>query len=228
MRILDYGCGAGTIVGNLRQKTLDAFGCDVFYEGGDRSGRVNPEYFKNRIIRKIENGKIPFEDASFDLVINNQVFEHVEDLDAVLAEVARVLKPGGQVLSLFPDASVIREGHCGIPFLHWFPKSSRPRVYYAALLRSLGLGYHKGDKSIMAWSHDFCLWLDNWTHYRSLREIHRLYAKHHLTVEHIEDDWLRTRWPKLTVYQAFVPDSAQRLFARKLGCLVFTATRSQA
>ena len=36
----------------------------------------------------------------------------------VLAKISRVLKPGGMVLSLFPDKGVWREGHCGIPFLH--------------------------------------------------------------------------------------------------------------
>ena len=37
------------------------------------------------------DGSIPFPDGFFDLVTNNQVMEHVEDLDAVLAEIARVL-----------------------------------------------------------------------------------------------------------------------------------------
>jgi len=93
-------------------------------------------------------------------VIDNQVMEHVRDLDGVLGEIQRVLKPGGMVLNLFPDRSVWREGHCGIPFLHRFGKKSRLRVRYAAACRGLGLGYHKGEKSVMGWSEDFCRWLD--------------------------------------------------------------------
>ena len=85
----------------------------------------------------------------------------------VLAKISRVLNPGGMVLSLFPDKGVWREGHCGIPFLHWFPKGSDPRVYYAAACRFFGLGYHKKNKTYIQWTQDSCEWLDNWTYYRT-------------------------------------------------------------
>jgi len=38
---------------------------------------------------------LPFADASFDVVVACLVFEHVDDLDEAIAEVARVLRPGG-------------------------------------------------------------------------------------------------------------------------------------
>jgi len=44
---------------------------------------------------------------------HQQVLEHATDLDVVVHEIARVLKPGGSCLSLFPDKGVWREGHCG-------------------------------------------------------------------------------------------------------------------
>ncbi len=50
----------------------------------------------------------------------------------------------------------------GIPFLHRFPKRTKPRIYYAALLRTLGLGHFKQGKTTMSWSRDACTWLDNW------------------------------------------------------------------
>ena len=34
IRVLDYGCGAGTIVTALRGRGIEAFGCDVCYDGG--------------------------------------------------------------------------------------------------------------------------------------------------------------------------------------------------
>src|SRR5688572_6985273 len=123
--VLDYGCGAGHIVRKFREKGLDGFGCDVFYGGAEERGIDKIDEPLRPYIRKIENGVIPFDDASFDAVTSNQVFEHVENLDLVLREVVRVLKPGGQLLAMFPDKSIWREGHCGIPFLHWFPKGSR-------------------------------------------------------------------------------------------------------
>jgi SAM-dependent methyltransferase len=223
-RILDYGCGAGQIVKTLRQEGLAAYGCDTFYEGGDYSPSVDKDLFGG-IVRRMDGAEIPFEDAHFDLVINNQVMEHVPNLDEALREIARVLKPGGLCLSLFPDKGVWREGHCGVPFLHWFPKNTRPRIYYAAALRSLGLGYHTEGKKVLRWSQDFCDWLDNWTYYRELDEIRSTYAKRFGRIEHIEDTWLQTRLEKRGRVAASTPAVFQRWLVRKLCGLVFVARK---
>jgi 2-polyprenyl-3-methyl-5-hydroxy-6-metoxy-1,4-benzoquinol methylase len=97
-RVVDYGCGAGLIVKLLRERGLDAVGCDIFFEGGDRLSEIATEELAVTIFQ-MEDDKIPFPDNSFDFVINNQVLEHVVDLNAVVAEMARVLKPGATVLS---------------------------------------------------------------------------------------------------------------------------------
>lgn len=47
-------------------------------------------------------GKLSFDDEVFDFVLVNDVFEHVPHLSKVLAEIARVLKPGGSLVSTFP------------------------------------------------------------------------------------------------------------------------------
>ncbi len=105
--VLDFGCGAGQIVRLLRNRSIDARGCDSFYGGG--AYEIPPDL--KRTILPMQDGKVPFPDQTFDLVINNQVMEHVEDIDAAISEIARVLKPHGRVLSLFPDKRVWREGH---------------------------------------------------------------------------------------------------------------------
>jgi SAM-dependent methyltransferase len=217
--ILDYGCGAGQIVALMRAKNLNAFGCETFYEGGDTRDQV-PADLMGTYVLAMTNGQIPFPDNTFDLVLSNQVLEHVEDLDAVLSEIARVLKPGASVLSVFPHREVWREGHCGIPLLHRFPRG-RARVYYAAALRSLGLGYFKKDKSIWQWSEDFCDWIDKWCHYRPYREIAASFAKHFGPMHHIEEEWFAARMgPKATI----LPRLLQRLIARKWGNIVFVVS----
>lgn len=225
IRVLDYGCGAGQIIKELQKSNVDAFGCDVFYEGGDYSKSVDTRYFDDGVIKIMEGNTIPFDDASFDFVISNQVMEHVENLDSVLAEIHRTLKPGGLVLSLFPDKSVWREGHCGVPFLHWFPKNSRARVYYAAILRILGFGYFKGTKSVINWSQDFCEWLDKWTYYRTQKEINSTYVKYFYDIRHIEDYWLRLRLGDRKYLVDWLPASIQKLVVNKLGGLVFVARK---
>jgi SAM-dependent methyltransferase len=221
--VLDYGCGAGKIVLLLRERNVAASGCDVFYEGGDYSKDVPSDLFGSSI-RRMEGDRIPFDSGSFDWVVNNQVLEHVPNLEVAVAEIRRVLKPGGRVLSMFPDRGVWREGHCGIPFLHRFPKSSRLRVSYGALLRKLGLGYHKEGRSAWEWSENFCKWLDDWTYYRPYGEIRERFLAEFSSLDHIEDDWLHKRLGSKAVFTALLPLWARRLMVRKLMGLVFIAS----
>jgi SAM-dependent methyltransferase len=228
VRVLDYGCGVGEIVNLLREKDVDAYGCDVFYDGGDHFETIDPELLQNGVIQRMQGSVIPFEDDAFDLVVNNQVLEHVTDIDEVLAEMRRVLKPGGAVLSVFPHKQVWREGHSGIPFLHWFPKQSRARVYYAGLLRSLGAGFNKGDKTVMQWSRDFCQWLDEWTSYRSKAELEASFLQHFAQIHHIEDLWLRQRLEKHSALLNGLPNTMQKLIAVKMAGLVIVASGHRA
>jgi SAM-dependent methyltransferase len=225
IRVLDYGCGAGEIVKALRKQDVNAYGCDVFYEGADYSQSNDMKLFDNGIIKKMQGDTIPFESASFDYLITNQVMEHVENMDHVLSEFDRVLKPGGKILNLFPDKGVWREGHCGIPFIHWFAKNSRFRVYYAAGFRMLGFGYHKGTKNVMLWSRDFCEWLDKWTHYRTRQTINAIYSQHFCDIQHIEDRWLQLRLGDKKSLVTWLPTSIQKLIVTKLGCMIFVTRK---
>ncbi|MGQ0593118.1 MAG: class I SAM-dependent methyltransferase [Gammaproteobacteria bacterium] len=224
MCVLDFGCGAGQIVDQLRAKNVRAFGCDVFFEGNSCLPSV-PRRLMGSVIRRMQTLVVPFESGQFDVVINNQVMEHVEDLDSALSEIHRVLKPKGVVLSLFPDKGVWREGHCGIPFLHWFPKGSRTRLFYAAALRLLGLGYDTGNKGVVRWAKEWCDWLDMWTYYRKSAEIRSAYATYFVKTRHIEDYWLQRRLGTRKGLVKLLPARAQRLMVRKLAGLVFVCSK---
>ena len=186
-RVLDYGCGRGAVVLAGRQAGLDFFGTDVYYGGAETRA---PE---SEFVAPMVDGHIPFPDAYFDLVTNNQVMEHVEDLDAVLAEISRVLKPGGTVLSLFPSVDVWREGHIGIPFAHWFRKDSNIRFYYTWMLRALGLGTWKEQApTARRWAVEKLAWIDRWTHYRRRAEILSVFERY-FESEFRERDYIRYR-----------------------------------
>lgn len=178
-RILDYGCGAGAVVSAARQAGLDASGVDVYYGGSETRTEAERSGLLGSVIHEMDGGRTPFADSSFHLIVNNQVLEHVEDLDAVLAELDRVLTPDGLVLSLFPSRDVFREGHIGIPFSHWFAKGSKLRFYYTWTLRSLGLGIWKEQApTCRQWAVDKLEWLDRYTHYRTRREIDTTFAQY--------------------------------------------------
>lgn len=53
---------------------------------------------------------LTFDDGVFDIVTTNEVLEHVPDLDAALAEIARVLRPGGRHIGTMPFALVHETG----------------------------------------------------------------------------------------------------------------------
>lgn len=192
-RILDYGCGSGEVVIAGHDAGLDIYGTDIFYSGArSRTEAERSPLFGARIL-PMEPDRTPFPDAHFDLIANNQVLEHVEDLDGTLRELHRLLKPGGLLLSIFPSRDVFREGHIGIPFAHWFPQGSRLRFYYAWALRALGFGYHKQESPTRRqWAADKLRWIDTYTRYRSRREIFQAFGRYFVT-ETRELDYIRYR-----------------------------------
>jgi len=192
-KILDFGCGAGHLVAEGRAAGLDIWGADVYYGGSSTRREAEAAGLLGAAIREIRDGRIPFPDATFDLVVNNQVLEHVEDLDRELREIHRVLKAGGAALSVFPSRDVWREGHIGIPFAHWFRRGSRTRLWYAWALRSLGFGYWKEQAATRRqWAADKLAWIDAYAHYRSRAEIFRAFGKYFRS-QPLEAEYIRYR-----------------------------------
>lgn len=192
-RILDFGCGAGQVVAAGRRLGLDIVGADVFYAGSKAREQAQQAGLLGKFIFEISEDKLPFLDAHFDVITNNQVMEHVADLEGTLRELHRVLKPDGVLLSIFPSGDVFREGHIGIPFAHWFPKDSRARYWYTLLLRRLGFGYWKQEaRTCSEWARDKLRWLDLYTCYRSRADIFRSFGRYFDT-ESREVDYIRYR-----------------------------------
>jgi 2-polyprenyl-3-methyl-5-hydroxy-6-metoxy-1,4-benzoquinol methylase len=86
--------------------------------------------------------KLPFEEASFDAVLSFDVFEHVRDVDATLAECHRVLKPGGMLFVVFPGYFHPTEHHLSLatrtPCLHWVFKGQTLVAAYDQVLSERG------------------------------------------------------------------------------------------
>jgi SAM-dependent methyltransferase len=107
--ILDFGCGDGTNVYRL----LDAgytnvYGCDI----KDFLKLRDPE---DRSRFYIGDGRLPIENNMFDLVISDQVFEHVLDQVSVSIELNRITREGGHGLHSFPAKFQLVEKHIKVP-----------------------------------------------------------------------------------------------------------------
>src|SRR5690606_10207253 len=63
----------------------------------------------------VTSDTIPFADNTFDLVVSDQVLEHVFDLPTVLSEITRILKPGALAIHRFPNPNSLVEVHTRVP-----------------------------------------------------------------------------------------------------------------
>src|SRR4051794_12824009 len=88
-RVLNAGCGERDL-----GPWLAALGVDDVTSYDIASG------LPGAVIGPLEN--LPFDDASFDTILCNAVLEHVEHVDRVVAELARVLRPGGHAVIAIP------------------------------------------------------------------------------------------------------------------------------
>jgi len=193
-RILDYGCGAGETVEAGMKQGLDIFGTDVFYGAGpERVILARDTGLLGTRIRKIEDNIIPFDDGYFDFVFHNQVFEHVPDIEVALANIRRVLRPGGMMLSIFPSRGVPMEGHCKVPFIHWFGPESRISYLLLRSARSLRFGYPSSGQPPREWALYFREWVHRWCYYRTRRDIVAAYSRFRFDLRGCERDYVEFR-----------------------------------
>lgn len=107
-RVLDGGCGAGGYVRALVERGIDAYGVeyDERKVSQYRAAASEPER-----VQVGDLAAMTFGTATFDVVILNEVIEHVPDEAAAMREVHRVLRPGGSLVLLSPNRLYPFETH---------------------------------------------------------------------------------------------------------------------
>src|SRR4029079_15395966 len=122
--ILDYGCGWGGETLWVARRVRSACGVDVDAKAIKQArNALATSGARNCRFELSADGRLPFPDASFDAALSTDTFEHVMDLPLAFKEIARVLRPGGSLLTRFgPLFRSPHGGHlywaCQVPYAH--------------------------------------------------------------------------------------------------------------
>jgi 2-polyprenyl-3-methyl-5-hydroxy-6-metoxy-1,4-benzoquinol methylase len=117
-RVLEVGCGQGHLTKRLADRGIDITGIDANPNA--------PEVAESDRVLYMRAEALEFEDESFDIILSVHAIEHIPPLSQALAEMARVLKPAGQALHIYPAEPIM--GLYAIPtsvILHGTPFKAR-------------------------------------------------------------------------------------------------------
>lgn len=115
--VVDFGCGTGVLTVEIARWARKVTAIDRSASALEQaSARAERQGLQNVTFLEADLAKLPLATGKKDLVVISQSLHHVADPEAVLAEAARILKPGGRivVLELMPhEETWVRErlGH---------------------------------------------------------------------------------------------------------------------
>jgi SAM-dependent methyltransferase len=101
-RVLEIGGGSGFQAALLASSGCDIVAIDLEGKPGPTKQGFQKQYWP---VQVYDGHHLPFGEASFDVVYSSNVLYHVEALPVYLAEIKRVLRPGGLALHLLPSVS---------------------------------------------------------------------------------------------------------------------------
>lgn len=152
---LDIGCGSGGIAFTLAPHVGMIVGIDP-EPWPSWVAKAEEQQNLSFVSAYFDGEKLPLQVGTADVVICNQVYEHVTHPSALIRNIHRVLKPGGVCYFAGPNLLWPIEPHVFWPFVHWLPRRLAQR-----LMRALGStkvdsldAYSATHSTLMGWFKD--------------------------------------------------------------------------
>ncbi len=97
--VLEVGCGAGHLTNRLAARGVDVIGIDANPNASEIAGTDR--------VRTMRAETLDFADDAFDAIVSVHAIEHIPQLGAALGEMARVLRPGGRAMFIYPAEPIM-------------------------------------------------------------------------------------------------------------------------
>ncbi len=130
--VFEAGCGVGSYLFRLQKEARQAVGLDIELE------RTRQAHLAADQVVCGAGESLPFPDGWFDLVLSNEVLEHVQDDWAAVGEIVRILRPGGRLVLFCPNRGYPFETHGiylrgryhfgNIPLVNYMPRRWRDQL----------------------------------------------------------------------------------------------------
>lgn len=143
-RCLNIGCSTGIMDSFIAPHVGHITGIDI---DQDAINYANANFSSSKASFVLGDAmRVDFADSIFDVIVCSQVYEHVPDPGRMMAEVARLLKPGGVCYFAATNRLCVIEQHYFLPFLSMLPQ--RMADLY---LQLAGRGDHYYEKHLTYW-----------------------------------------------------------------------------
>ena len=188
--VLDIGCGDGHFASIAYTDLPLDVGVDVFPRDLAEAATRHDVY---RQVMLASATELPFADGSFNTVVSNCVIEHIPAAEAVLAEISRVLRPGGYFAATLPSEHYT-EYLLGATICRRIGLAGLGRAY-GAFFNRISNHYHVHPPAW--WREQFAavgLEVDAHTYYFSAAAHRRFDLCHYLGVPNLVSKRLLGRW----------------------------------
>ena len=142
-RVLDLGCRSGALTRHFLEGN-SVVGLDVDANALEKAAALGIEPVQANV-----EEPLPFDDGSFDAVVAGELLEHLQFPDALVAEIQRVLRPGGVLAGSVPNAFRVQSR---LRFLRGNAPEDDPthlRMFSPAALRELLAGFERVELSFV-------------------------------------------------------------------------------